>query len=63
MNNYKLGLGFNVAMKEITTIDIEINYTFFQRRNNIPSHFNAIILHYVLSDEGRNKVVVVCYMF
>jgi hypothetical protein len=52
-----------MAVREITSIYIEINYTFFQVRNNIPSHFNAIILHIVLSDEGCNKVVVVSYMF
>jgi hypothetical protein len=63
MNNYKLGLGLSVAVREIASKYIEINYTFFQVRNNIPSHFNAIILHFVLNDEGHNKVVVVCYMF
>jgi hypothetical protein len=63
MNNYKLRLAFSVAMREIASIYIEINYTSFQVRNNIPSHFNAIILHSILSDEGHNKVVAVCYMF
>ncbi len=62
-NNYKLGLRFSVAMKEITSIYIEINYIFFQVKNNIPSIFNAIILHFVLSDEGHNRLMVVCYMF
>ncbi len=62
-NNYKLGLRFSVAMKKIASIYIEIKYIFFQVRNNIPSHFNGIILHFVLSDERHNKVVAVCYMF
>jgi hypothetical protein len=52
MNNYKLGLRFSVATKEIASIYIEINYTFFQVKNNIPSHFNVIILHFVLVMKG-----------